>query len=189
MLPLALLVKLPVSMSCSLPSTASLATSTVDRCSSSCQPDTTPASVASSKHRCIPFQLSALLCARDCASSDSPQHVRHNEQPYVRASDVDPIQVGDSAVALCDVDILHLYIHVVLSCEAVLVVRTFPLRLIIALRRVRTFDKLATVGLSGCDLHCHLVALGYVRQLRKSCKHKADIVNGCQGCTYSCFVQ
>jgi hypothetical protein len=45
-----------------------------------------------------------------------PQHIGHDEKAHVRATDVHAIQVSDSAVALGDVDVLHLHVHVVLGC-------------------------------------------------------------------------
>jgi len=47
--------------------------------------------------------------------SNIPQHIRHDEQAHMRTANVYAVQVGDSSVALRDVDVLHLHVHVVLS--------------------------------------------------------------------------
>jgi hypothetical protein len=46
-----------------------------------------------------------------------PEHVRHNEESHVAAADVDLVEVGDTAIASSDSDILELNVHVVLSCK------------------------------------------------------------------------
>jgi hypothetical protein len=51
------------------------------------------------------------------AQPSSPQHIRNDKQAHVRATNVHAVQVGDSAVALRDVNVLHLYVHVVLGCR------------------------------------------------------------------------
>ena len=48
--------------------------------------------------------------------SGIPQHVGHDKQPHVRAPNVDPVQMSNSAIALGDVDVLQLAVHVVLGC-------------------------------------------------------------------------
>lgn len=55
----------------------------------------------------------------------------------MRAANVDAIQMGDAAVALRNVDVLQLAVHVVFG-----------------------FDEFAAVGLAGVDLDGDLVALG-----------------------------
>lgn len=44
-----------------------------------------------------------------------PEHIRHNEQTHVRPSNVDPVQMRDSPVALRNVDVFQLYVHVILG--------------------------------------------------------------------------
>ena len=46
-----------------------------------------------------------------------PQHVWHNEKPYMATPDVDLVEMADSAVARGDCDVAELDIHVVLSCK------------------------------------------------------------------------
>lgn len=65
-----------------------------------------------------------------------PEHVRHDEQPHMAPPNVDAIEMSDAAIALGDIDVLELAVHVVFG-----------------------FDQLAAVGLSGIDLDCDLVTL------------------------------
>jgi len=53
------------------------------------------------------------------------------------SSDIHAIEVSDAPIALCDVDVLELDIHVVFG-----------------------FDKLAAIGLPAVDFNRNLVALG-----------------------------
>jgi hypothetical protein len=64
-------------------------------------------------------KLSAIV-PDSCSTSSSciPQHIGHDEKAHVRTTDVYAVQVGDSAIALGDVDVLHLHVHVVLSYVA-----------------------------------------------------------------------
>ena len=68
----------------------------------------------------------------------------------------------DSSVTLCNVDVLELYVHVVLSYFSVSLhlhlLLLFPS--LIALCGIeRTFDELSTVCLARVDLHCDLMSL------------------------------
>lgn len=45
-----------------------------------------------------------------------PEHVRHDEEPHVAAANVDLVEMGDTAIASGDGDILELNVHVVLGC-------------------------------------------------------------------------
>lgn len=44
------------------------------------------------------------------------QHVWHNEEPNMASTDVDLIQMTDSAVTRRHGDVFELYVHVVLGC-------------------------------------------------------------------------
>lgn len=46
-----------------------------------------------------------------------PQHIRHDEESHMATADVDLVQVGDTAVACGDGDILELDVHVVFGCS------------------------------------------------------------------------
>lgn len=48
-----------------------------------------------------------------------PEHVGHNEEAHMRSANVDSIQMCDSPISLCDVDVLELDVHVVLSYSPV----------------------------------------------------------------------
>ena len=80
----------------------------------------------------------------------------------MRASNVDAIQMCDSSVALRNVDVLELYVHVVLSYFPVSLHLRLPLlspSLIAICGPERTFDELSTVCLARVDLHCDLMSL------------------------------
>lgn len=100
------------------PSTAWASSRSADRRPSSRQPNTSAPRPSRPEHRRI------------------PQHIRHDEQPDVRASDVHPIEVGHAPIALRNVDVLELHVHVVFG-----------------------FKELAAVCLAGIDLNRHLMAL------------------------------
>lgn len=67
---------------------------------------------------------------------DAPQHIRHNEEPDMTASNVDLIQVADSAISRSDCDVFELDIHVVFR-----------------------LDQLPSIDLSGGDFEGHDVVL------------------------------
>ena len=50
-------------------------------------------------------------------SLNIPQHVRHDEESHVASSNVNLVEMGDTAVAGSNGDILQLDVHVVLSCS------------------------------------------------------------------------
>jgi hypothetical protein len=70
----------------------------VDRCSASCQTDATAPCAAASEHRRI------------------PQHVWNNDESDVAATNVDLVQVGDTAVPRSCCYVFQLNVHVVLGC-------------------------------------------------------------------------
>lgn len=45
-----------------------------------------------------------------------PEHVRHDEESHVAAANVDLVEMGDTAIASSDGDVLELNVHVVLGC-------------------------------------------------------------------------
>jgi hypothetical protein len=98
---------------------ATLPTGAVDGSPTSRKTNTTATGTARSEHGCVPVvAISTCSVFQNHSHLHIPQHIRHNEQAHVRATDVYAIQVCDSAVALCDVDVLHLYVHVVLGCPS-----------------------------------------------------------------------
>jgi hypothetical protein len=46
-----------------------------------------------------------------------PEHVRHDEESHVASANVDLVEMGDTAIAGSDGDVLELNVHVVLGCE------------------------------------------------------------------------
>lgn len=67
---------------------------------------------------------------------DKPQHIRYNEEPNMTASNVDLIQVTDSAISSSDCNVFELDVHVIFS-----------------------FDQLPTIDLSGGDFEGHDMVL------------------------------
>ena len=72
----------------------------------------------------------------------------------MRTSNVDSVQMCHATIALGDIDVLELAVHVVLGYgrSALIVGRVVG-------GRMRTFDELTAVGLAGIDLNCDLVTL------------------------------
>ena len=50
-------------------------------------------------------------------SFNVPEHVRHDEESHVAAANVDLVEMGDTAVASGDGDVLELDVHVVFGCR------------------------------------------------------------------------
>jgi hypothetical protein len=48
---------------------------------------------------------------------DVPEHVRHDEESHVAAANVNLVEMGDTAIAGSDGDVLELNVHVVLGCK------------------------------------------------------------------------
>ena len=139
------------------PTTTTTATaSTIHRSPASRQTNPASTTSARSEHRRIPVTLSVLSCPPLKSRALVPQHIRHNKQPHMRAPNVHAIQMSDPTITLSDIDVLHLYVHVVLRCaksSAYVLVFT-PLS-----RTAHTFNELPAVRLSGGDFNRDLVTL------------------------------
>lgn len=108
---------------------------------------------------------------------DVPEHVRDNEESHVAAANINLIEMGDTAIASCNGDVLQLDVHVVLGCcENMVSVEsrktdTSESCLIDWLSKIKsslqdfekhgshTFQKLPPVHDAGCDLKRHDMAL------------------------------
>lgn len=107
-----------------------------------------------------------------------PEHVRHDEESHVAAANVDLVEMGDTAIASGDGDVLELNVHVVLGCGKCTLVfesrnRDIPRSLFIdrfyeektdtqkssSRNKSRTFQEFPPVDDSGCDLNRHDMAL------------------------------
>lgn len=55
-----------------------------------------------------------------------PEHIRHDEESHVAAANVDLVEMGDTAIASGDSDVLELNVHVILGCGKCMLV--FELR-------------------------------------------------------------
>lgn len=108
-----------------------------DRCSSSCQADTSSPCVSRAEHGRV------------------AKHVGHNEEADVGAADVDLVEMGDAAVAGGDGYVFELDVHVVFGCS----IRQYFVSFKGVWRVVRTFEELAAVGRARCDFEGDDVAL------------------------------
>lgn len=71
------------------------------------------------------------------------QHIRHNKEAYVTASNVDLVQMADPSVPCRHCDVLELNVHVVLGCANKLAMHTG-----LACGMVSTFQQLAAIRLA-----------------------------------------
>lgn len=86
----------------------------VNRRPASRQTHTTTANCPGPEHRSVPAHLSAQRPPHH--RQNKPQHIRDDEEPDVRATDVDLVEMGDSSIAGGNGDVAQLNVHVVLSC-------------------------------------------------------------------------
>ncbi len=91
------------------------------RASHSTTPTTSAARATRTLHRRPSSRKSHTSSTRASCSEHRRilQHVRHDEEAHVRATNVDSIQVRHSTVSLRYVDVLELAVHVVLRCDRV----------------------------------------------------------------------
>lgn len=85
---------------------------------------------------------------------DVPQHIRHNKEPHVTSTDVDLVEMRNTAVARCDSNIFHLDVHVVLR-YSMSVLRHNGCQS----RTKRTLEEFSAVDDAGVDFESDDVAL------------------------------